>query len=551
MPYKRLYTPQDAPEMRILSKRMAAMYGADTIKSALAACRGRTVYVFDDGGHVVGWQAEDENGRAYVQIGNCVEDPRPKLPPMPEFQGAAPVSIQHTQRRPAEDFDVTSPAYPENRRFMETAYAPQDEADRGGYRQEPHANMRNTPYRTTSEYVPQRISDSDTPAVEGGFVSMDTGMKRTPGKKKSKGAAGKVVAVIVILLLLLGVLGAVGMFVVKPALDSMAAAQTATDDDEPDYDSYTQIEPNALVHIPVESGDNVYLVREKMLDAGLVSAARGMEDAMRERGGTEALKIADYLVVGSEDASSIAKRMTSGITVPSGVIGINVGDDTRNIAENIDKASLSFTGADFLKEIENTGAYKGDYSMLADFPDEATSLEGYFPEGEYYLGGAGNASDAVRIMLDAAQSKFEELGVSSWQYHESLTIASLIEKEAMIEEDKPLISSVIANRLNEHMQLQIDATIKYATGSREAQVLYKDLDVESPYNTYRNFGLPPGPICSGISQSSLDAAMHPAETDYLYYVLQDKEGHHAFSTTLEQFTKDKEHYLEVFGLEDW
>ena len=132
-------------------------------------------------------------------------------------------------------------------------------------------------------------------------------------------------------------------------------------------------------------------------------------------------------------------------------------------------------------------------------------------------------------------------------YFDNLIIASMIEKEVMAESEKPTVSSVIHNRLAADWTLGIDATVKYATGKDDPRVLYEDTQIDSPYNTYINKGLPIGPICSAISQTSFSAAANPENTTYMYYVLKDLDGHHAFSETEEQFNIDKQNMLDLFG----
>ena len=125
--------------------------------------------------------------------------------------------------------------------------------------------------------------------------------------------------------------------------------------------------------------------------------------------------------------------------------------------------------------------------------------------------------------------------VEGHKAYDIVKVASLIESEAKVPQDRPLIASVIYNRLRANMPLQIDSTVIYARGDPDKRTLStKDLEnVKSPYNTYLHTGLPPTPIGS-VSDASLQAAMHPAQTDYLYYVLAGKDGHHAFSSTFEQ-----------------
>lgn len=119
--------------------------------------------------------------------------------------------------------------------------------------------------------------------------------------------------------------------------------------------------------------------------------------------------------------------------------------------------------------------------------------------------------------------------VSKYTLHEIITIASLIEKEAKLDKEKPLVAAVIYNRLRENMYLQVDACIQYILGERKERILYSDLRIDSPYNTYLYPGLPPGPIANPGAES-IKAALNPADVDYLFYfALQD--GSHVFTRT--------------------
>jgi len=112
-------------------------------------------------------------------------------------------------------------------------------------------------------------------------------------------------------------------------------------------------------------------------------------------------------------------------------------------------------------------------------------------------------------------------------YAQIVTLASLVEKEARAPQERPLIAGVFYNRLRKHWRLESCATVEYALGTWKPQLTYKDLDVQSPYNTYRHFGLPPGPICNP-GAASLEAAAHPAPTDMMFFVA-DGQGTHRFS----------------------
>jgi UPF0755 protein len=140
----------------------------------------------------------------------------------------------------------------------------------------------------------------------------------------------------------------------------------------------------------------------------------------------------------------------------------------------------------------------------------------------------------VRRMVRELQERFhapnreaiEQRGLS---LHEIVTLASLIEREAKLDGERELIAGVIQNRLDSNMKLQIDATVQYALPEHKPRLLYEDLKIDSPYNTYRHHGLPPGPIASpGLP--SLMAALHPARTDAFFYVARP-DGSHVFSPT--------------------
>jgi UPF0755 protein len=167
-------------------------------------------------------------------------------------------------------------------------------------------------------------------------------------------------------------------------------------------------------------------------------------------------------------------------------------------------------------------------------------LEGYLFPNTYRLPPGSGAELAVRSMLSgfkryAYEPLKDEIDKSDHNLHQILTVASMIEKEAMHDKDRPLIAAVIYNRLKKGMHLQIDATVLYGMGQWKDRVLYRDLRHPSPYNTYLNKGLPPGPIANpGLA--SLKAALEPADVDYLFYVAQ-ADGYHRFTKTYSNHLK--------------
>lgn len=174
-------------------------------------------------------------------------------------------------------------------------------------------------------------------------------------------------------------------------------------------------------------------------------------------------------------------------------------------------------------------------STLRDELDVPTStLEGYlFPE-TYAFSPGTTARAVVRTMVQ----RFEETWKPAWTAHidsipmsrnDVVTLASIVEKEAKRPEERPVIAAVYLNRLRSGMLLQADPTVQYALGVHQARVLYKHLTIDSPYNTYRHKGLPPGPIASP-GAPSLEAAVYPAAVPYKFFVAYP-DGHHEFRTT--------------------
>ena len=196
-------------------------------------------------------------------------------------------------------------------------------------------------------------------------------------------------------------------------------------------------------------------------------------------------------------------------------------------------------------------ANSGDYFLKPYLPEGTKSPEGFLFPAVYQIPVEGVTADKViRTMLDRFDAGAAEL---DWKPakrlgltpYEIVNVASMIEKEAGTDEDRPLIAAVIYNRLENGMQLGIDATLLYDDPTPgDGQLTDSDLDSDSPYNTRRNTGLPPTPI-SSPGEASLQAALNPAHVDYLYYVAcpKDGEGKSRFSKTNGEFLQDKSECL--------
>ena len=261
---------------------------------------------------------------------------------------------------------------------------------------------------------------------------------------------------------------------------------------------------------------------------GVVRSSLGFGLLARATGKSGSLKPGAYDLSPAMTPLAVMDKIARGevcakwITFPEGFT-------IRQVAERLE--AEEFGKADSFWRL----ARYGGASFSTGFPHPAGSLEGYlFPDT--YLLSIGISEEAViREMLDCFERKVAtplaaEISRSGMSLHEVLTVASLIEREARIPKDRSLISAVLHNRLRRNMRLECDASVLYALGRHKSRVLYKDLTVDSPYNTYLHGGLPPGPIANpGLA--SIKAALHPAQVDYLYYVARP-DGSHIFSRTM-------------------
>ncbi|MCH8932215.1 MAG: endolytic transglycosylase MltG [Nitrospinae bacterium] len=174
------------------------------------------------------------------------------------------------------------------------------------------------------------------------------------------------------------------------------------------------------------------------------------------------------------------------------------------------------------------------------------SLEGYLYPETYKFSKAGGARRIVQTLLDTFKERVlqpervQQAEAMQFTFHEIITLASLIEKETGLGKERKLISSVFHNRLAKKMRLQTDPTVIYAMVNFDGNIRKKDLSIDSPYNTYKHFGLPPGPIASpGLE--SIQAALDPEETDFLYFVSR-KDGSHQFSTNYKDHVRAVQKY---------
>jgi UPF0755 protein len=258
------------------------------------------------------------------------------------------------------------------------------------------------------------------------------------------------------------------------------------------------------------------------------------------RGGT--LKAGEYQFVQPATLPAVYNRIVRGdvytrtVTIPE---GFNVFD----IAQAVQDAQLG------PKEGFLAAATK-DVALIADLDPGAKSLEGYLFPDTYRFQRRSPASQILAAMVRRFRQNGTAIGLDG-DYHRVVTLASLVEKETPVAQDRPLVASVLQNRLAKDMPLMTDPTVIYAAMLEKqyrGTIYQSDLKRDSAYNTYRHAGLPPGPICSP-GTASLQAAMHPADSHFLYFVADPRAaGHSRFAATLEEHERNVTAYRQ--GLKD-
>jgi UPF0755 protein len=292
-----------------------------------------------------------------------------------------------------------------------------------------------------------------------------------------------------------------------------------------------------LIEIPSGLGTNA--IGGRLIEAGVVRDRLTFRTALWLSGDARRLQAGEYRFDRPMTPLEVLDRIARGdvdrvkITFPEGL----------TIAEMaaIFESGGFGTAASFV-------AAANDASPIASVDGTAKNLEGYLFPDTYSVPRHIKASDMVRAMVDQfraiapkdVQGAARDAG---WTLREMVTVASLVEKETAKAEERPLVAAVYANRLRIGMPLQCDPTVIYAlqlAGKYDGNIRKTDLSIDSPYNTYRVAGLPPGPIAAP-GKGALEAAAHPADVNYLYFVSRN-DGSHEFAATLAEHNRNVQKY---------
>ncbi len=293
------------------------------------------------------------------------------------------------------------------------------------------------------------------------------------------------------------------------------------------------VEPGQPVQVDIPLGASTAEISEILETAGVVRSATQFQALARTSGLANSLQAGSYDLFTGMNPDEVLSILQRGpvsrvfrITIPEGL----------RVAEMI---ALLSEETGILEEDFATALSDGSVATtLREFPDERelSDWEGLLFPDTYEFRQSATAAEILNRMARTMEtrvasvdwSEFEEAGFTRY---EGIIIASLIESEVRVAEERPLVSSVVRNRLADDQRLEIDATVLYAVASRDPRSI--NLDVDSPYNTYRNSGLPPTPI-SAPGLAALQAAAAPADTEFKFYVLSAPDGSHTFSVTFEE-----------------
>jgi UPF0755 protein len=299
--------------------------------------------------------------------------------------------------------------------------------------------------------------------------------------------------------------------------------------------------PHSQQLVQLKPGSSARHIAAELKQAGIIRSQYAFLLWHYARG-NKALKAGEYSFDHPAAAIEVQDRIARGdiyfhtLVVPE---GFNIFD----IASAIEAAGLGRRD-DFLQIARTQTA------LVRDLDPQAPSLEGYLFPDTYHFTRTQSLHDMVAAMVHRFRQAAHDVGLNQ-DFHGIVTMASIVEKETSVAEERPVVASVFNNRLARRMALDTDPSVIYAAllNNRYRGTIYQsDLQFNSPYNTYKVAGLPPGPICNP-GKASLMAAMHPAGTDYLYFV-SDNQGHHRFARTQQEHAANVAMYRRAVAQQD-
>ena len=297
------------------------------------------------------------------------------------------------------------------------------------------------------------------------------------------------------------------------------------------------------VFVELPLGVSEASIAQRLADAGVVPDPWTFRLAARLAGADRKLQAGEYRFADPASPGDVVARLvrgdvyTRGVTFPEGL-------SYREMAPIFERSGMG-TAADFARAA-------ADGSLAAAFDPDASTLEGYLFPSTYAMARTAGAAATVKTMVGQFERMFDHdmraaAGAEHLSVREAVTLASIVEKETAEPGERPIVASVYRNRLAIGMPLQCDPTVVYAmmlAGRWRGNIQKADLAIDSPYNTYRFPGLPPGPIANP-GRASLEAAVHPADVTYLYFVSRN-DGSHVFATTIAEHNRNVERWQKQY-----
>lgn len=295
--------------------------------------------------------------------------------------------------------------------------------------------------------------------------------------------------------------------------------------------SRVKSDPEQAIYVRIEPGMTSSYIGRMLEERKIIGSRYSFWIASKLNGADSKFKTGVYRLYPGMEADEVMQLLVEGrtsavkFTIPEGYnvnqIAARLEEEGIAKADEIRKAAKEFAPYSYMKEHPNA-VYRAEGFL---FPD-TFELEEELSAKEILL---MMARDFNTRLTPELRSRASEMNLS---IYELVTLASLVEKEARYDEDRPIIAQVFLKRLRVNMPLQSDTTIQYLLDAPKEDVTYADTEINSPYNTYQIYGLPPGPIASP-GMDAIEAVLYPADTDYLYFVA-DRQGHNHYSKTYDE-----------------
>ncbi len=316
---------------------------------------------------------------------------------------------------------------------------------------------------------------------------------------------------------------------------SVAAACSFLGESEPD----PKIVDETPMYIRISSGMGAASIGEYLEEKQVISSQKFFLKRLRQSGRDGDIQSGTYKLHKGMKSDEVIELLVNGrvaairFTIPEGY-------NLHEMAKSLEKQGICKSN-DFLKAAKT---YKG-LEYVGKSSDIENPMEGYLFPDTYEVQANARAEDIVKLMAETFDDRLtDDMRVAARRYglsiHEFVTLASLVEREVMDDEDRPKVAQVFLKRLEMDMPVQSCATIQYLLKEPKEDLTFDDLKIESPYNTYEHLGLPPGPIASP-GRKALEATAHPSDTSYLYFVA-DRQGKTYYSETFDEHMEKVEKY---------